>query len=61
MHLQNEMDRSCCTTEAGPSTDFGPVYMKAAHGEMNRFLMTKTTWEMRVVPSYGPNIPSKVL
>ena len=31
------------------------------HGEMNRFLMTKTTREMRVVPSYGPNIPSKVL
>ena len=33
----------------------------AEHGEMNRFLMTKTTREMRVVPSYGPNIPSKVL
>ena len=31
------------------------------HGEMNRFLMTKTTREMRVVPSYDPNIPSKVL
>ena len=34
---------------------------KSRHGEMNRFLMTKTTREMRVLPSYGPNIPSKVL
>ena len=32
-----------------------------SHGEMNHFLMKNTTREMRVVPSYGPNIPSKVL
>ena len=30
-------------------------YKIIVHGEMNRFLMTKTTREMRVVPSYGPN------
>ena len=35
--------------------------LNPVHGEMNRFLITKTTREMRVVPSYGPNIPSKVL
>ena len=35
--------------------------IKPLHGEMNRFLMTKTTREMRVVPAYGPNIPLKGL